>query len=243
MPISIGNRFWVGRVTSAVAWLWRDKPCAPHRCAGGRRAEDCPPYLERFDFWPKSLDGLFCAFKIASMKIPSTLLLLAVLTFSISTQAAPPSDQSVNQLLQLTKVDRQMDSVLAQMEGAMKASLQRLTQGKPLSVDEQAMLDQRQAKMSAILKEELSWDKVKDQYVQAYREMFTQEEIDGLIAFYQTPAGQSLVNKQPELAKRTMTILQQRMAPVMQRIQKMSEAAASELKKSKTENPSGPGTK
>jgi hypothetical protein len=39
-----------------------------------------------------------------------------------------------------------------------------------------------------------------------------------------------------------MTILQQRMAPVMQRIQKMSEAAASELKKSKTENPSGPGT-
>ena len=84
---------------------------------------------------------------------------------------------------------------------------------------------------------------MKDQYVQAYREMFTQEEIDGLIAFYQPPAGQSLVNKQPELAKRTMTILQQRMAPVMQRIQKMSEAAASELKKSKTENPSGPGTK
>jgi hypothetical protein len=32
------------------------------------------------------------------MKIPSILLLLAVLTFSISTQAAPPSDQSINQL-------------------------------------------------------------------------------------------------------------------------------------------------
>jgi hypothetical protein len=176
------------------------------------------------------------------MKIPSTLLFLVFLTFCLSAPAAPPSDQSVNQLLQLTKVDRQMDSVLAQMEGAMKASLQRLTQGKPLSADEQAMLDQRQAKMSAILKEEFSWDKVKDQYVQAYREMFTQEEIDGLIAFYQTPAGQSLVNKQPELAKRTMTILQQRMAPVMQRIQKMSEAAASELKKARVENLPGPGT-
>jgi hypothetical protein len=135
-----------------------------------------------------------------------------------------------------------MDSVLAQMEGAMKASLQRLTKGRPLSAEEQATLDQQQAKMSAIMKEELSWDKVKDQYVQAYREMFTQEEIDGLIAFYQTPAGQSLVNKQPELAKRTMTILQQRMAPVMQRIQKMSEAAASELKKARVENLPGPGT-
>ena len=176
------------------------------------------------------------------MKIPSTLLVLAVLTFCLSTQAAPPSDQSVNQLLQLTKVDRQMDSVLAQMEGAMKASLQRLTKGRPLSAEEQATLDQQQAKMSAILKEELSWDKVKDQYVRAYREMFSQEEIDGLIAFYQTPAGQSLVSKQPELAKRTMAILQQRMAPVMQRIQKISEETALELKKTKVENLPGPGT-
>ena len=176
------------------------------------------------------------------MKISSTLLVLAALTFCLSTQAAPPSDQSVNQLLQLTKVDRQMDSVFAQMEGAMKASLQRLTKGRPLSAEEQATLDQQQAKMSAIMKEELSWDKVKDQYVQAYREMFSQEEIDGLIAFYQTPAGRSLVSKQPELMKRTMTILQQRMAPMMQRIQKMSEETALELQKARAENPPGPKT-
>jgi hypothetical protein len=145
-------------------------------------------------------------------------------------------------LLQLTKVDRQMDSVCAQMEGAMKASLQRLTKSRPLSAEEQATLDQQQAKMSAILKEELSWDKVKDQYVRAYREMFSQEEIDGLIAFYQTPAGQSLMNKQPELTNRTMAILQQRMAPVMQRIQKMSEEAALGLKKTTVKTLPGPGT-
>jgi hypothetical protein len=176
------------------------------------------------------------------MKFPSTLLLLTVLTFCLSTRAAPPSDRSVIQLLQLTKVDRQMDSVFAQMEGAMKASLQRLTKGRPLSADEQATLDKQQAKMSAILKEELSWDKVKDQYVQTYREMFSQEEIDGLIAFYQTPVGQSLVSKQPELTNRTMTILQQRMAPVMQRIQKMSADTAMELKKITVKNLPGPGT-
>jgi len=182
------------------------------------------------------------AFRIALMKIPSTLLLLAVLTFSLSTPAAPPSDQSINQLLQLTKVDKQMDSVFTQMEGAMKASLQQATKGKPLSADEQAVLDRRQAKMAGIMKEELSWDKMKDLYVQAYRETFSQEEIDGLIAFYQTPVGQSLVSKQPELTKRTMTILQQRMAPMMQRIQKMSEETALELKKAKAENPPGPRT-
>jgi hypothetical protein len=176
------------------------------------------------------------------MKIPSTLLLLAVLTFSLSTQAAPPADQSINQLLQLTKVDRQMDSVLAQMEGAMKASLQQATKGKPLSANEQAILDRQQAKMTGIIKEELSWNKMKDLYVQVYRETFSQEEIDGLIAFYRTPVGQSFVSRQPELMKRTMTIMQQRMTPMMQRIQKMSEETALELKKAKAETSPGPKT-
>ena len=180
--------------------------------------------------------------RIALMKIPSTLLLLAVLTFSVSTPAAPPSDQSINQLLQLTKVDRQMDSVFTQMESAMKASVQQATKGKPLSAEEQAVLDRQQARMAGIVKEELSWEKMKDLYVQVYRETFSQEEIDGLIAFYQTPVGQSFVSKQPELTKRTMAILQQRMAPMMQRIQKMSEETALELQKAKAENPPGPKT-
>ena len=193
-----------------------------------------------FELRPKTLDGLFCAFKIAFMKIPSTLLLLAVLTLSLSTPAAPPSDESINQLLQLTKVDRQMDSVLAQMEAGMRASLQQATKGKLLSAEEQAIVDRQQAKITAVMKEELGWNKMKDQYVQVYREMFSQEEIDGLIAFYQTPVGQSFVSKQAELTKRTMAIMQQRMAPMMQRIQKMSEETSSELQKARAETAPAP---
>jgi hypothetical protein len=176
------------------------------------------------------------------MKIPSTLLLLAVLTFSLSTPAAPSSDQSINQLLQLTKVDKLVDSVFTQMDGMMKASLQQATKRKPLRAEEQAVLDRRQAKMAGLMKAELSWNKMKDLYVQAYRETFSQEEIDGLIAFYRTPVGRSLVSKQPELMKRTMTIMQQRLAPMMQRIQKMSEATALELKKAKAETSPAPKT-
>jgi hypothetical protein len=176
------------------------------------------------------------------MKIPSILLLLAVLTFSLSTRAGPPSDQSINQLLQLTKVDKLADSVFTQMDGMMKASMQQVTKGKPLSAEEQAIMDKQQAKMIGIMKEEVSWNKMKDLYVQVYRETFSQEEIDGLIAFYRTPVGRSFVDKQPELMKRTMTIMQQRMGPMMQRIQKMSEETALEMKKAKAENPPGPKT-
>ncbi len=129
------------------------------------------------------------------MKIPSTLLLLAVLTFSLSAPAAPPSDKSINQLLQLTKVDQQADFVFTQMEDAMRAGIQRAAKGKTLNAEERAILDRQQAKMAGIMKEELSWEKMKDQYVQVYRETFSQEEIDGLIAFFQN-AGRPVVCEQ-----------------------------------------------
>lgn len=176
------------------------------------------------------------------MKIPSTLLLLAVLTFSLSAPAAPPSDKSINQLLQLTKVDQQADFVFTQMEDAMRAGIQRAAKGKTLNAEERAILDRQQAKMAGIMKEELSWEKMKDQYVQVYRETFSQEEIDGLIAFFQTPVGRSFVSKQPDLTKRTMTIMQQHMEPLKQKLQKISEETNAELKKAKAENPPAPQT-
>ena len=124
----------------------------------------------------------------------------------------------------------------------LKASLQQATKGRRLSAEEQAILDRQQAKMTGLMKDELSWDKLKDLYVQAYRDTFSQEEIDGLIAFYQTRPARRLSNKQPELMKRTVTIMQQHMAPMLQRIQQMSEETAEELRKARAETPPGPKT-
>jgi uncharacterized protein len=177
------------------------------------------------------------------MKIPSILILLAVSTFCLSTSAAPPSDKSINQLLQLTKIDKQVDAIAGQMEGMMRAGIQKSTQGKTLNAEEQAVLTRQQARMAAVMKEELNWEKMKVQYAQVYRDMFSQEEIDALIAFYQTPTGRSFVNKQPELMKRTMAVMQQHLTPVMQRIQKMSEETSAALKKAKGENPPAPKAK
>lgn len=167
------------------------------------------------------------------MKILSTLLIAAALAFSTPTQAAPPSDASINQLLELSKAGQLMDSVWAQMDGLMKSSMQQVTKGKPLSAAEQAIMDKQQAKMMAIMKDELSWAKIKDGFVQVYRETFTQEEMDGIIAFYKSPAGQAFVDKQPALMKNTMALMQQRMGPIMQKIQQMTEETAKEIKAAK----------
>jgi hypothetical protein len=90
--------------------------------------------------------------------------------------------------------------------------------------------------MMTIMKEELSWDKLKDGFIQVYRDTFTQEEMDGIIAFYKSPAGQAFVDKQPALMKNTMALMQQRMGPMMQKIQQMTEETAKEIKAAKAKN-------
>jgi uncharacterized protein len=184
---------------------------------------------------PKSFDNFTGGRRIAFMKILPAVLIVAALTFSTATQAAPPSDASVARLLEVSQAGKMMDSVFDQMDGFMKNSMRQVTKGKPLSAEEQAVMDRQQSKMIAIMKEEFSWAKMKEPFTKIYRETFTQEEVDGLIAFYESPAGKALINKQPELMKNTMAVMQERMMPVMQKIQKMSEETAKELKSAKAQ--------
>ena len=48
--------------------------------------------------------------------------------------------------------------------------------------------------------------------------LFTQEEIDGLIAFYESPAGATFVEKMPVVMQKSMSIMQSRAATVMEKM-------------------------
>ena len=163
------------------------------------------------------------------MKIPLLFVLLTALVLANPVFAAPPSDKSIEQLLEASKAGKMMDSVWAQMDGFMKQTMKSATKGQSLSADEQAILDKQQEKIVAIMKEELSWSKLKPGFVKIYQDTFTQEEVDGLIAFYQSPAGKALVEKQPELMKNSMLMMQQKMGPLMQKIQAMAQETAKEM--------------
>jgi uncharacterized protein len=91
-------------------------------------------------------------------------------------------------------------------------------------------------KMMDEVMKEMSWDSIKDDFVSLYAETFTEEELQGLVAFYKSPAGRAFTKKQPELMKRSMQLTQKRMVQWMPKIQAMSkemmDAARKDAKKS-----------
>jgi hypothetical protein len=78
-------------------------------------------------------------------------------------------------------------------------------------------------KIVDVVASELSWEKVKNEYIVLYAETLTEDELKAAITFYKTPEGQSFVNKQPELMRRAMELNQKLMAKIMPRLQEMTK--------------------
>lgn len=86
----------------------------------------------------------------------------------------------------------------------------------------QARLTSFMENVMDLVTNEMSWDKVKEEYITLYAETFTEQELKDIIAFYKTPSGQALIKKQPEVMKRSMQLSQKMMGQLMPRIQAMT---------------------
>lgn len=159
--------------------------------------------------------------------------ILTSLTFvacAFSAMAAEPTDASVDKLLTLTKAESLMDSIYGNVEQNMRQGMKQATAGKKLTEEQTRFLDNAQKKFADGMRQELTWAGLKPMYIKIYKETFDQEEIDGLTAFYSTKVGQNYINKMPVAMQKTMTAVQQKMAPIMTKMGDTMKAALVEAK-------------
>lgn len=152
---------------------------------------------------------------------------LALVGATLSLHASPPTDLSITDMMNAMQVDKMVTQIALQMDSGMKAGLEQgvaqALAGKEPSPAQRLKIDEARSKLSAMVKEELSFEKTKDIYLQVYKDTFSQEEVNSIIAFYASPAGKSMVQKLPDAMQKGGTLMQQRLAPTMQRMQGMMQ--------------------
>jgi hypothetical protein len=163
----------------------------------------------------------------------SPLYVACTLLLCTAAHAAAPSSESIEKLLVVTGSEKMVAAVQGQMEQAMKAGMAQAFKNQKLDADAQQTAEALGKRITTDLQEELSWDKLKPIYLQVYSESFTQEEIDGLIAFYDSPAGKAYVAKMPVVMQKTMVLMQQRIGPMMQKMQQSIQETAQEVRAAK----------
>lgn len=155
------------------------------------------------------------------------VLLLCACPFAASAQGA--TDASVERLFNAMQVQRNVDSLYPMMDGMMKQSMAQAMPGEPTAAQRKAMEASTRA-FAEVMREELSWQKMKPDMVRAYADTFTEAEVLGAIAFYESPAGQAFVEKTPQLMQKSMALSQKRMQSLIPRMKAAVEKAAQEAR-------------
>ena len=161
------------------------------------------------------------------------LVLVAAAAWCGASQAAPPTEASINALLAAAKTDKLVDSFYTYVTQSMRQGMHSALQDKALTDAQQRALDAVPAKFEQVMRQELSWEKLRPMYVKIYQETFTQSEVDGLMAFYKSPTGLAFVNKMPVVMKKSQQLMQERFAPLAAKMNAAVEQAISEAKAAK----------
>jgi uncharacterized protein len=96
----------------------------------------------------------------------------------------------------------------------------------------QAILDDSRAKLSAIIKDALAWQDLEPRVIEVYQRSLSEDEVKGMIAFYESKAGQAVVRKMPLIQQNLMQLMQERMKTIMPKIIQVQQDAIAQVKAS-----------
>jgi len=154
------------------------------------------------------------------------LLGLSCLVFSLQAIASPAKPETIDKLFEVTNSAKLMDGVYAQLDPMytqMVAQMQIPESQKPIT-------EKYMKKYSALMREEMSWDKIKGPIANTYAQVFSEEELKDVIKFYQSPTGKKFVEKMPEMTKASMTMVQELMKSFVPKIQALQKEMQEEIK-------------
>ncbi len=146
-------------------------------------------------------------------------LLLATMAPVALAQTAP-SEADVNRLLAASRAQNMLDTMLPQIEAMQQQQFAQLAAQRPLASDQQAQVQRIQERTRQTVRKALSWSEMRPLYVDLYKRSFSREDVLAMAEFYESPAGQSLLDKTPALMQNLMVAVQQKMVPLFTDLQK-----------------------
>jgi hypothetical protein len=134
------------------------------------------------------------------------LVLLALISPTVVfAQPQTTKIAKIEEIFRLTKVDQMQKQISAQMLAMMKQQT-----GNDLG-----------APVAEFVMKKMSWDTMKADYIKLYDDTYTEDEISGILMFYQSAPGQAMLTKSPALMTNTMALVQKRMAEIKPELEEL----------------------
>jgi hypothetical protein len=164
-------------------------------------------------------------------KLP--LVLVAALLFTAA--AAHADDVSkhakVKELFQLTSMQNRVDQIrVSALAQARSFAAQQFASTGVSAQPDQKGLAAYYEKLNALVAESYNWTKLEPAYEKVYADLYTEDELDGILVFYKSPVGQAYLSKTPEATRQVLQISKQQFDALTPQIQKLTEDYVAHLK-------------
>jgi hypothetical protein len=158
----------------------------------------------------------------------SALLLLFALCLPLSARADDASKRAkIQEMLELRHIDRSLDQMMNLMKQQAIAATNARLGSKGASPDLKARAAALQKQLFDFIESQLGWSALEPGFIDMYDQAFTEDEIDGMLAFYKSPAGVAMINKTPELTQKSAALASRKMLEIEPQLNKMIQDFAS----------------
>jgi len=139
------------------------------------------------------------------------------------------SDILAEKFLIVTRQKEQNSKLLDILKAQMSVPIKRLSKAENLNENQRKLLEKYSHKMTNILIEELTWEKIKGNHLKIIKSIYSDEELASLIQFFESELGKLYINKQQiamqKLGESSKIVLQN----IERRIGKMQQEMKAEL--------------
>jgi uncharacterized protein len=145
-------------------------------------------------------------------------------------QKARPSEASVRRVLAAAHQDTILDSYSTQVEASLRSGMSHELAGQTLNSEQRTIMEQMQEKMVALMRAEMDWKRMEPEIIELYRNTFTQPEVDGMLKWYTSPTGRSVVAKQTLVTQQMSDYAQERVQEVVPKLMQLQKETIAQLK-------------
>ena len=156
-----------------------------------------------------------------------------VVVMAVAPCAARADEASKQAKVKELFVAMRMEHMLDEIMTAIRRQVVQMAQGEPgaeqRTPQQQKLAKQFEDKAMKVVDDSVGWTALEPDYVKLYAATYSEEEIDGILAFYKSPVGQKMLDKTPELSAGGMNIVRSRMGDFQPKIEALHEEYLKQL--------------
>ena len=139
----------------------------------------------------------------------------------------------VEELFTVMRMDQTMSRMMTAIRQQTEKMMQSIMQPSPgtsqMTPEQKRITQEFQNKVLTAATEAVGWKALEPDMVNLYASTYTPQEIDGLIAFYKSPVGQTFLDKTPDLTQASMQLTQQKVMALQPKMQALIQDYAKQI--------------